>query len=156
MKPETADKIREREIRLIHVAKRELQLDDDTYRAMLWSLARVKSSKDLDFTGRKKVLDHLKARGFKVKTAPANKNASDSRYRKIRVLWKELKKRAMVEKDTDQAVRAYIKRTTGCEDFQFLNNHQISTVIESLKSWVARADENRDSFLKSSKEHAHV
>jgi phage gp16-like protein len=156
MKPELANKIREREIRLIHVAKNELQMAEDTYRSMLWAVARVKSAKDLDFTGRKKVLDHLKACGFKVKTSPANKNASDSRYRKIRALWKELKSRAMVEKDTDQAVRAYIKRTTGCEDFQFLNNHQISTVIESLKNWLARADENRDSFLKKSTEDAHV
>lgn len=149
MKPETADKIREREIRLIHVAKRDLQLDDETYRAMLWSLARVRSSKELDFTGRKKVLDHLKARGFKVKVAPANKNAGDSRYRKIRALWAELRKRQMVEKDTDQAVRAFIKRTTGAEDFQFLNNHQINTVIESLKSWIDRADANRDAVLRN-------
>src|SRR3954451_22488760 len=89
MKPETVAQIREREIRLIHVAKRELQLDDETYRAMLWSIARVKSSKDLDFTGRKKVLDHLKARGFKVrsKPAPSRQLAQDAESKKIRALW---------------------------------------------------------------------
>lgn len=58
--------IKRREITLIHVAKQQLGMDDETYRAMLWSVARVKSSTALDFAGRKKVLDHLKACGFKV------------------------------------------------------------------------------------------
>jgi phage gp16-like protein len=139
MKPETADKARDREIKLIHIAKRDLQLDDETYRAMLWSIARVRSAKDLDFTGRKKVLDHLKARGFKVKAkASPSKNAPDSRWRKMRALWHELHKRQLVEHDTDEALRAFIKRLTGADDFRFLNNHQIHTVIESLKKWSTR------------------
>jgi phage gp16-like protein len=57
---------RRRDIQLIHVARQKLAMDEDTYRAMLWSVARVKSSTELDFAGRKKVLDHLKASGFKV------------------------------------------------------------------------------------------
>ena len=58
--------IKRREIKLIHIAKQQLGMDDETYRAMLWSVERVKSSTALDFAGRKKVLDHLKACGFKV------------------------------------------------------------------------------------------
>jgi phage gp16-like protein len=58
--------IKRREIQLIHIAKQQLDMDDETYRAMLWIVARVKSSTALDFAGRKKVLDHLKACGFKV------------------------------------------------------------------------------------------
>jgi phage gp16-like protein len=140
--PTNAADIKKREVRLIKIAQRELQMDDDTYRTMLFSLGRVKSASDLDWTGRKKVLDHLKACGFKVKSAPASVQASDSRYRKIRALWKQLKSCGLVDNDTDQAVRTYILRTTGCADFQFLNNHQISTVIEGLKKWLARADQH--------------
>lgn len=51
----------------IHIAKKELGMDDDTYRAMLWTCARVESSADLDYAGRLKVLEHLKARGWKNK-----------------------------------------------------------------------------------------
>jgi phage gp16-like protein len=140
MKPETADKIREREIRLIHVAKRELQLDDDTYRAMLFSLCRVRSSSDLDWSGRKKVLDHMKARGFKVKSSPANKNAKDAEYRKVRALWKALHAMGGVEHDSDEAVRAYVKRMARVEDFKFLNGWQTRTVIEGLKKWIRRLE----------------
>ncbi len=48
----------------IHLAKKQLGLDDDIYRDMLWTLARVRSAADLDDAGRQAVLDHLKARGF--------------------------------------------------------------------------------------------
>src|SRR3569623_543356 len=148
MKPETADKIREREIRLIHVAKRVLGMEDDTYRAMLFAVARVRSAAELDFTRRKKVLDHMQACGFKVTTAaPANTHAA-GRYWKFRALLSQLHMMRAVEKDSDQAVRAYIKRTTGKDDFQFLNQHQVATVIESLKSWIARLEQNRDAVLK--------
>lgn len=71
MKPKTAPDIRKRELALIHVAKAQLGLDDETYRAMLFAIARVKSAADLDWAGRKKVLDHLKAGGFKIKSRPA-------------------------------------------------------------------------------------
>ncbi|MEW6314315.1 MAG: regulatory protein GemA [Pseudomonadota bacterium] len=68
---------RRKEIQLIHIAKAELGLDDETYRDMLFTVARVRSSAALDWQGRKAVLDHLKARGFKVRSAkqagkPAN------------------------------------------------------------------------------------
>lgn len=49
----------------IHIAKKQLGMDDGTYRDMLWGVARVRSAKDLDHGGRQKVLDHLKACGFK-------------------------------------------------------------------------------------------
>lgn len=144
MKPETAVKIRDREMRLIHVAKRELQLDDETYRAMLWSIARVRSSKDLDFTGRKKVLDHMKARGFKVKTggnAAADRSADDKRdkrYGKARKLFSLLAEAGHIQHNTDTAFNAYVKRQTGMEHWRFLNGFQINTLIESLKDWCNR------------------
>lgn len=58
--------VRTRELAQIHIAKKQLGLDDETYREMLWTIARTRSSGDLDFTGRKRVLEHMKARGFKV------------------------------------------------------------------------------------------
>lgn len=49
----------------IHVAKKQLGMSDEDYRAMLWTQGRVTSSGDLDHAGRQRVLDHLKACGFK-------------------------------------------------------------------------------------------
>lgn len=59
--------IRNRDLAMIHIAKKDLGLDDDTYRDMLWTVARVRSSGELDHAGRANVLIHLKARGWKPK-----------------------------------------------------------------------------------------
>lgn len=64
MKP--APDLRKRELAAIHVAKAQLGLDDGTYRDMLWTVARVRSAADLDWAGRKRVLDHLASRGAKI------------------------------------------------------------------------------------------
>ena len=60
---------RRRDLATIHMAKAQLGMDDDAYRAILWSVTRVKSSADLDWAGRSKMIDHLKACGW----APAAK-----------------------------------------------------------------------------------
>ena len=48
----------------IHVAKKQLAMEDDAYRAMLQSLAGVKSAKDLTVVQAEKVLAHLRKCGF--------------------------------------------------------------------------------------------
>ncbi len=61
------------QIRLIHVAKRELSLDDDTYRDILHAQAGVRSCKDLDRDGVDKVLNRFKELGFKLRKYPSRK-----------------------------------------------------------------------------------
>ena len=56
---------RNSELAKIHIAKKDLGLDDDTYRDVLWTVARVRSAKDLDHHGREQVLKHFKSKGFK-------------------------------------------------------------------------------------------
>ncbi|MDP1681058.1 MAG: regulatory protein GemA [Burkholderiales bacterium] len=73
----TAPDIRKRELAQIHIAKAQLGMDDETYRAMLWTIARVKSAADLDWAGRKRVLDHFKASGAKLGGLRAPRAAPD-------------------------------------------------------------------------------
>jgi len=131
-------------------------MDDETYRAMLCSVAGVRSARDLDVTGRKKVLDHLKELGFNVKVAsPVSSNAADSRYRKIRVLWKQLHDSGKVAHNTEHAVRSYIKRMTHQEDFQFLSDMQVSMVIEALKQWLVRPEQPADADASNTGEDSN-
>jgi phage gp16-like protein len=51
-------------LKLIHVARRELELPEEAYRELLRHHAGVESSKDLDDEGFKKVLDCMKALGY--------------------------------------------------------------------------------------------
>lgn len=59
------EQARNRDLAMIHLAAKQLGMDNGAYRDMLWAVARVRSAKDLDFAGRQRVKDHLKACGFK-------------------------------------------------------------------------------------------
>ena len=57
-------------IKLIHVARRELGMDDDTYRLLLSGmkgLGGATSTADLSVPNLYRVLEQLKQRGFKVR-----------------------------------------------------------------------------------------
>lgn len=56
--------------KLLHVAARELCLDDDLYREILRQEARVESSKDLNKAGFDRVMKRLKQLGFQKKGKP--------------------------------------------------------------------------------------
>ncbi len=56
------DGARKADLAAIHIAKKDLGWDTDHYRDILFSVCRVKSSAELDFTGRKRFLAHQPAR----------------------------------------------------------------------------------------------
>ena len=145
MKPRAALQPRDREIQLIHVARRELGLDEETYRAMLVMVCGVKSSSDLDAAGRKKLLDHMKSKGFKVKSKSGGKAAADPaadpQYRKIQALWSDLARIGAVRVNTEAAIRVYIKRITGCDAYSFCSSNQVASIIETLKKWRDRVEQ---------------
>jgi phage gp16-like protein len=54
-----------RDLAAIHIAAKQLGMDREVYEAMLFTVARVRSAGDLDWTGRQRVLARLRALGFK-------------------------------------------------------------------------------------------
>ena len=66
--------VRQRDLAKIHIGKKQLGLDDITYREMLFDVAGVDSAADLNSNERELVLEHLKKRGFK----PRHKSARNS------------------------------------------------------------------------------
>lgn len=137
---------RQRLIRLIHVAKRDLQLDDDTYRAILQRVGRKDSSSDLTVPELEKVLEHMKRSGFKVRSkakqpAPAKSSrplAQDAESKKIRALWLFMHQIGVVKNPSEEALASYVKRITGVDALQWINGDQAETLIESLKKWAMR------------------
>jgi phage gp16-like protein len=154
MKPRTAPDIRKRELAQIHVAKSQLGIDDDTYRAMLWTVARVNSAADLDWAGRKKVIDHLKSKGFKIKSqrkpakaASSRPMAQDPEAKKIRALWIFLHQLGAVHNPSEEALSSYVKRITKVDALQWINGYQAETLIESMKKWAMRFLPEQVKFL---------
>lgn len=143
-KPQTPEDRRRADLAKIHVAKKELGLSEDNYRALLQSLCGVKSAKDLDFMGRQKLLIKLQSLGWKPAPAPGKpgrkpwKPEAGSQGSKILALWLELKRKGKLHTPTDEALFDFVKDMTGVERPDWLTAAQANDVIEGLKAWLER------------------
>ncbi|EYU13285.1 Mu-like prophage protein gp16 [Photorhabdus aegyptia] len=81
-------------IQLIHIARSNLKLDEDTYRQMLLSETGKVSTRKIDIPQLTRVLEAMKKRGFKIKTSRKFKTSrpldSHPQSKKIRALWLEM------------------------------------------------------------------
>jgi phage gp16-like protein len=128
---------RNKELARIHIMRSQIGMTEDSYRAMLQTVGRVKSAADLDVYGRSQVIAHLRA--LLPKQPNARHSQSHPQDKKIKALWHALAAAGVVHNDTGSALRAYICRQTGCERLEWLTSRQASQVIESLKKWKTRA-----------------
>lgn len=141
------------ELAKIHMAAAALKLikkcDDSGYRDMLWSIARVRSAKDLDDAGRERVLDHLKFCGWKEpKGRPPAKRKSRPLPQPglILHLWESLGRAGHLSDASEGALRAWVKRQsatfhpdgTGYDAPQLLPDLVAQRLIEQLKKWCKR------------------
>jgi phage gp16-like protein len=127
--------------RLIHVGKRELQLDDETYRQLLSITTRGKTSTtEMTLGELERVITAMQQRGFRIKGARSASRplADDAQSRKIRALWLELHARGYVQNASEAALAAFAKRMTRVEALQWLSAAQASNVIEALKAMTVR------------------
>ena len=130
-------------IKLIHVARRELHMDDDTYRLMLAGMKGLDgatSTADLSVPNLLRVLDQLKLRGFTVRPTKAQPRpmADDGQSRKIRSMWLTLHGLGAVRDPSEEALAKFVLNMTGVAALQWLNVAQGSRVIENLKQWQHR------------------
>lgn len=79
---------RNKQLAAIHIGAEQLGLDRESYEAMLWTVARVRSARDLDEAGRERVLEHMRARGFRGQRHPGRPHNTDRspQIRKIEAL----------------------------------------------------------------------
>lgn len=135
--PSDPNPSRNAELAKIHLAKKQLGLDDETYRSMLWTVARVHSAKDLDSAGRRAVLDHLAGRGWKGKpkksraartTPPADREAL---VRKVQALMREA-----------NVFSAYVdgmsRRMFQVDRWEWLNPDQLHRLVAALNYHIKR------------------
>jgi hypothetical protein len=137
----TGTQLRNAELAQIHIAKSQLGLSDEEYHDILWTVARVKSSKDLDWSGRKKLIDHLKRCGWKPsapKKAKATTPVASGQPGLVLSLWSELHAAGKVRDASDKGLGGWLKRNGWPERAEWLDGHQINRAIEALKKWLDR------------------
>jgi phage gp16-like protein len=115
----------------IHIGAKQLGLSREDYECMLWSVARVRSSGDLDSAGRKRVIEHLKSRGFKPRRKGRAKPAEgrELMVRKVRAL--------LINHPTGAKPDGYAdgmaKRMFDVDRFEWLKPDQLHKLIQALE-----------------------
>ena len=142
-------------IQLAHVAKRELALDDDAYRAAIDSVATGKTScAQLLDRELEALLASFKAAGFKRRVNPAKKPrlspASEvpvkvAEITKIRAIWITMHQHGFVRDGSETALNSYVQRMTvklnggvGVAEVGWLDEALAFKVLEALKAWHRR------------------
>lgn len=122
----------------IHIAKKELRLDDDAYRDVLERVTGQRSAKGLNETNLKLVVSEFKRLGWKPRAGTFQKS-NKAYVRIIHSLWRSCYNKGVIQNGSRQALRAFVKNRNGIADPDFLTYEQASPLIEALKEMEARA-----------------
>ncbi len=127
-------------IAAIHVSKKQLGLDDDTYRAKLCNITGKSSVKDMTEQERQKVLTVLRNDGFRpADTKPAGGKLTGPYAKKLQALWIAAWNLGVVSDRRDAALLAFVKRQTGLDAVRFLHHaDDARSAIDGLKGWLKR------------------
>ena len=128
-------------IATIHVAKKQLGLDEDTYRAKLRVITGKFSVKDMTEEERQRVISAFRQNGFKpVERRPdGHQKLTGPFAKKLQALWIGGYNLGVVENRDDSAMLAFVKRQTGLDHTQFLHYaDDARKAIEGLKAWLHR------------------
>lgn len=135
-------------ITLIHVAKKDLHLDADTYRDALRAAVGKISCRDMTQTELSKVLATFKKRGFKVRSKPQNRALKPATVTaKIRAIWRLMYAQGFLSSDSEAALNGWVRKQTtpqnggeGVANYQWLEKEPAlaSDVLERLKRWHRR------------------
>ncbi len=122
-------------IKLVQVAKRQLRLTDDDYRAILEMVAGVVSSRDLDDDGFGRVMDHFNRLGFQSTSDRRNFGnrtgmASAGQVNLIRCLWSEYTDGT----GTDASLGKWLDRQFKVSALRFVTTDMAPKVISALKA----------------------
>lgn len=132
---------RRADLAAIHIGKKALAWDDDTYRDVMFTVTRFKSAGELDFSGRKRFLAHLQACMVQAGLATKPKAARvpwTASQRRLWSLWQQLADAKLVTARDRKALDAWVHRQTGVDRLEWLTDGQLDLAIISAKKWLAR------------------
>lgn len=134
----------------VHIAKKQLGLDEDTYRAALRVATGKESAGACNLRELSDAIAAFRAKGFQDRPAggskrapaqakaPGGKLADTPHAAKLRALWLSAYHLGIVRDPAESALGAFIKRQTGIDAMRWLPPEDAANAIEALKDWMAR------------------
>lgn len=135
----------------VQIARRDLGLDEDTYRLVLERVTGKTSSTACTDAELGRVLDEFKARGWRPKVTeggrakPRPSRAADHpAAKKARALWLSLWHLGEVRDPSEAALESFARRQLGGERLQWADQARVYKLIEALKAMAERAGWSQD------------
>lgn len=132
-----------KQLALIHLAKKQLQLDDEDYRALLKAAAGVASAKELDKAGFDRVMECFEGLGFQSSRRPRTFGkragmATPAQVDYIRSLWQQFSGR-----DDEKSLNRWLEHWFGVSSLRFADSHVAGQALTALKAMVGRQKKGR-------------
>lgn len=129
----------------IHLAKKQLGLDDDTYRDLLGRVTGKRSAKEMSDAERQAVLDEMRRQGagtgagFKASSNGTRKRLEGRFAKKLQALWIAGWNLGVVRERDDAALIAFVRRQTYIDHARFLvDAAEARKAVEAIKAWLSR------------------
>ncbi|HEY5209616.1 MAG TPA: regulatory protein GemA [Stellaceae bacterium] len=133
---------RRKALSLIHIARKDLALDDGTYRALLERVTKHRSAADCGDAQLMTVLDEFKRLGWqpvsKAKRSGATPCHNSPLAGKIRALRRSLYYLGELRDSSEQALAHFVDHTTGVARLEWLTPKHADQAIDALKGWCKR------------------
>lgn len=132
--------VTKKQIALLHVAKKELSLDDDSYRAILARYGQCESAAELTQRGFTAVMKYFTAMGFRSSWTQRTYGyrptmATPAQVDLIRSLWSKFHGKL---DEGDMELNKWLGRFHKVSSLRFVDNKRAAKVISALKAMVAR------------------
>lgn len=153
------DPVRRQLIGKVHIARKDLGIEEDDYRAILFRLTQHSSAKDCSTAELVAVVEEFKRKGWKP-AQPKGRKPADARpadhpsAKKARALWISLHHLGAIKNPSDQALEAFACGQLKCERLQWADQGKTDSLIEALKAMAER--EGWDQSLKGVKPEARI
>jgi phage gp16-like protein len=121
----------------VQIARKDLALHEESYRAILMRVTGQDSSATCTVQQLDAVLREFARLGWRAK--PAKRRSNRPQIRLIHALWADLAPH--LADGSDAALRAFVRRQTGVDAPEFLAGPQAAKVVEGLKAWGRRLKE---------------
>lgn len=135
------DAVKRKMVAKIHIARKDLAIEDAAYRALLERVTGRDSCKSMTNAQLGRVLEEFKRLGWSEKPrkrAGTRPMATTEQAGKIRALWLSLYHLGEVRDPSEEALAAYVKRMSRVADPRWLTPKKADAVIKGLRGWCER------------------
>lgn len=123
----------------IHVAKKQLGLEDDVFRDVCERVTGQRSTREMNEPQRVKLVEHFRGQGFTPASKGTRKSLEGKFAPKLQALWIAGWNLGVFRNNDDKALITFVQRQTGLDAVRFVRYlDDAAKAIEGIKGWIER------------------